>query len=736
MSVIKKQTPVVIMVMVLIFNIFAGSFQKNIVHAASNEEIIFNFCRTQLNFNTAASCAVLANIKHESSFNPTCSVLDTNNKTSYGICQWNGERFDNLKKWCSNNGLNYSNIDAQLKFLKHELETNVKPGVYNYMRTSILDNSSGAYNAGIYWAAYFEVCAVKYREQRGITAKNEFWPKYQGVIPNSFPGEEDTSCSVPIGAKAIEKCNTYDLNGNVESKRWIDAGDECTIEKVYKNGFVYVEYPSMSEPGGKRKAFAEKKYFSINNPVILDGNVEFCEGGAGTVRVSGWAYNAANTSQRVDVHFYLGGESGGNLGLGTALAQNDRGDGTFTGYDVTFWTTERGTFYVWMAIINPNGTGDAKWSRSNSTVTITEPDTEGPKIGKVSFSHIDKEKFRVEIDVTDNVGITKIQVPVWSHDAPDGNWQDDLVWHEAVKYTDTHWYCDVYVKDHKYNYGRYAVDVYAYDAAGNKSALNGENGGRSTVAIGEFKLTYDPNGGKAGESTAAQTQKENDPKLIYSYSNYASLAWLKPERTGYTFNGWYDAKTGGIKVYGTDGKCVNEGKYWKDNKYQNWGNLNVYAQWTAKNYTVKFDANGGTADKGSLSAAYGSKIGTLPSAKQEGYIFTGWYKAKDGNEKITAEEVIKGDAIYYAHWIKTAFKGNGTAESPYLIETAEDLVKLAEVMNDITVNPYYSFSCYRQTADIDLEGVKWTPIGVYLDADSKYQSSLTFRGIYDGNYHK
>ncbi|MDO5151202.1 MAG: GH25 family lysozyme, partial [Oscillospiraceae bacterium] len=50
---------------------------------------------------------------------------------------------------------------------------------------------------------------------------------------NSFPGVEDTSYSVPLTATANAKCNTYDGNGNIESNRWIDAGDVCTIEKVY-----------------------------------------------------------------------------------------------------------------------------------------------------------------------------------------------------------------------------------------------------------------------------------------------------------------------------------------------------------------------------------------------------------------------------------------------------------------------------------------------------------------------
>lgn len=69
---------------------------------------------------------MLANIESESSFNPTISVIDTNGKISYGICQWNASRFDDLRNYCNSNGYDYTSIDGQLKFLKYELEHSEK----------------------------------------------------------------------------------------------------------------------------------------------------------------------------------------------------------------------------------------------------------------------------------------------------------------------------------------------------------------------------------------------------------------------------------------------------------------------------------------------------------------------------------------------------------------------------------------------------------------------------------
>ena len=84
---------------------------------------------------------------------------------------------------------------------------------------------------------------------------------YDYNIPdNDFPGAEDTSYAVPVSLKAKYKDNTYDGSGNVESNRWIDAGDDCYIEKVYTNGFCHVEYPAGND---RRWAYAKASLFDV-----------------------------------------------------------------------------------------------------------------------------------------------------------------------------------------------------------------------------------------------------------------------------------------------------------------------------------------------------------------------------------------------------------------------------------------------------------------------------------------
>lgn len=80
--------------------------------------------------------------------------------------------------------------------------------------------------------------------------------------------------------------------------------------------------------------------------------------------------------------------------------------------------------------------------------------------------------------------------------------------------------------------------------------------------------------------------------------------------------------------------------------------------------------------------------------------------------------------------------GSGTQDDPWLISTAADLKALADYINsgkaadcDADCNTYGNFHGYyfKQTADIDLQGVEWDPIG-YDGEENSY-----FAGNYDGS---
>ncbi|MBR5984100.1 MAG: T9SS type A sorting domain-containing protein [Bacteroidales bacterium] len=72
-------------------------------------------------------------------------------------------------------------------------------------------------------------------------------------------------------------------------------------------------------------------------------------------------------------------------------------------------------------------------------------------------------------------------------------------------------------------------------------------------------------------------------------------------------------------------------------------------------------------------------------------------------------------------------QGSGTSSSPYLIESAQNLAYLAEMVNGGVSN--YSGKYFKLTTNINLNNLAWTPIGDYNT------TSAVFCGNFDGDNH-
>ena len=66
--------------------------------------------------------------------------------------------------------------------------------------------------------------------------------------------------------------------------------------------------------------------------------------------------------------------------------------------------------------------------------------------------------------------------------------------------------------------------------------------------------------------------------------------------------------------------------------------------------SVTFDAQGGKTGLCLTGLISGQTLGTLPTAKRNGYVFTGWYTAPEGGEPISAETPITENTTVYAQW--------------------------------------------------------------------------------------
>ncbi|MBE6842361.1 MAG: hypothetical protein E7510_05975 [Ruminococcus sp.] len=101
------------------------------------------------------------------------------------------------------------------------------------------------------------------------------------------------------------------------------------------------------------------------------------------------------------------------------------------------------------------------------------------------------------------------------------------------------------------------------------------------------------------------------------------------------------------------------------------------------------------------------------------------------NYELTDDK--KAECLNCGNVCTILFEGSGTQEDPFKISTAKDLFNLAEVVNNKDTNKLYSECYYVQTADIDLQNEKFTPIGIRL-VDG-LEAGLSFFGSYNGQYH-
>ena len=118
---------------------------------SGNAGICFDYLTETMGLNDAAACGVMANIRYESTFEPTAEDY------YYGLCQWGDSRRDYLYSWCSDNGYGYDTVEGQMAFLHHELTTSYTR-CWNALQ-NVEDSADGAYEAGRIFCVLYEGAA-------------------------------------------------------------------------------------------------------------------------------------------------------------------------------------------------------------------------------------------------------------------------------------------------------------------------------------------------------------------------------------------------------------------------------------------------------------------------------------------------------------------------------------------------------------------------------------------------
>ena len=172
-----------------------------------------------------------------------------------------------------------------------------------------------------------------------------------------------------------------------------------------------------------------------------------------------------------------------------------------------------------------------------------------------------------------------------------------------------------------------------------------------TQTANSYTVTANANGGTIPTTngwTIANDKKTATKQVTYD-STYETLP--TPTRTGYTFAGWFTARTNGTQIK-------------TDTKVTITANQTIYAHWTANRYTVTANANGGTipttsgwtvASGGATATkqvTYDSTYGTLPTPTRTGYTFAGWFTAQTDGSKVESSTTVKtaSNHTIYAHW--------------------------------------------------------------------------------------
>ncbi len=84
----------------------------------NDEDYIYYYLRNTMNLTKLTACAVMGNMRQESSLNPKA------HNTSggyYGLIQWGGDRKENLQTYCSSNGYDYTTVKGQMAFFNYEV---------------------------------------------------------------------------------------------------------------------------------------------------------------------------------------------------------------------------------------------------------------------------------------------------------------------------------------------------------------------------------------------------------------------------------------------------------------------------------------------------------------------------------------------------------------------------------------------------------------------------------------
>ena len=232
--------------------------------------------------------------------------------------------------------------------------------------------------------------------------------------------------------------------------------------------------------------------------------------------------------------------------------------------------------------------------------------------------------------------------------------------------------------DHSYSYGSWVSDSETQHKRTKTCSTCGDSGyeyADHTDANGDGKcddcgatvsLTIKWDAGTNGGTIDGKASFSETVKLNSKPTAPGSV----PVKTGYTFKGWFTAKTGG-SLYSAVTITSS---------------TTFYAQFEANEYTVTWDL--GTGQSETTEQVYGEKLVLPTEPVRKNAEFLGWFTEKAGGTEVNSNTTYStdGETTYYAHWeITEIFSVTVPVTLPLVIdESGEVHTGTAEIINAST----------------------------------------------------
>ncbi len=215
----------------------------------------------------------------------------------------------------------------------------------------------------------------------------------------------------------------------------------------------------------------------------------------------------------------------------------------------------------------------------------------------------------------------------------------------------------------------------------------------ATWTANNYDVVFNANGGTG-----------NMANQSIAYDSKANLNANAFEKTGYSFAGWATSADGAV--------AYNDGAEYT---MATVGGVTLYAKWTANNYDVVFNANGGSGNMANQSIAYDSTVNLTANAfTRTGYSFAGWATSANGNVVYTdgAEYTMNTEgATLYAVWTEikpnsVTIKKDGTATTSVTTTTGQTFTLTAEVAPGTSLDTSVSWSSSNtNVAEVNSSGL-------------------------------